>query len=94
MSQKKDKIIWIKYHDHHWFDENISRTQILKRAKQDGYIIEEVGILLSTTKDSIIFAQHLSYDNTGKFPRKYYDSVIRVLKSDIIRLQIWELRIK
>jgi hypothetical protein len=88
---KYDKIAYIRYQDHHWFESHMNIRDLEKNDRGENQcVIEEVGFIIKSTQSYIILAQ-------GIQPPMYEDDdddeiVIvkptKILKRDIVQMVI------
>jgi len=94
MSEDKDEklmLVYVKYFDHHWYDDELTQGEVVHRTKGTGFIVEESGFLHIDSEKYIVFS-HQKNHNTTKEPYSItYDSTTRILKSDIIEMKKFEI---
>lgn len=103
-TKNKIEVVWIKYKDHHWFDDNLTlddiETHDLKGA--ESVLKTDIGLLVKETKEYIILSSHIEEQNIVEWngirmlDRRptTFDNTSRVLKCDIVQLKKWHLTSK
>ncbi len=88
-------IVYVKYDDHHWFDDGLTLEELVERNrnKGGGYVVEETGILLMENEKYIVIAHEEYTNDSGERPKKtLYDKVTKLLKADILQLDKFEVK--
>ena len=90
--KEKTEMVYVKYIDHHWYDDELTKGEVVRRTKGTGFIVEEAGLLILEDDKFVVFS-HMKNHDTMKQPYSItYDSTTRILKSDIIQMQKMEIR--
>lgn len=90
--QEKTEVIYIKYIDHHWYDDELTKGEVIRRTKGSGFIVEEAGLLLLENEKYVVFS-HVKNHEVEREPYTItYDSTTRILKSDILQMEKFEIR--
>ncbi len=94
MSEDKEKteVIYIKYVDHHWYEDELTKGEVIHRTKGTGYIVEEAGLLLLENDQYVVFSHVKNHETMTQPYTITYDSTTRILKSDILQMEKFEIK--
>ena len=106
--EEKDRITvcWIRYKDHHWFDDSLTLDDIEMYNEQGGRSVlkTDIGILQKETDDYIIVSSHIEEKNIPEYneiKEKFvdarptiYDNTSRIMKHDVVEYIKWYLTLK
>ncbi len=85
-------IVYVKWLDHHWYDDELTKGEVLRRTKGSGAVVEEAGILLLENDEYVVMAHVKNHDIEREPYIITYDSTTRILKSDIIQMEKMEIK--
>lgn len=89
---EKTEVIYIKYVDHHWYDDELTKGEVIRRTKGSGYIVEEAGLLLLENEQYVVFSHVKNHETMNPPYTITYDSTTRILKSDILKMETFEIK--
>ena len=94
-SQKINEIAFVQYKDHHCFEDDLSKEEIL--AVNDygdkSFILTECGFVIRETRDYIILGSHREQQRLPPLlDEMKFKNISRVLKPNIISIQKFKVK--
>ena len=102
-------IVWVKYKDHHWFDDGLTLDDIEMHNEKGGESVlkTDIGLLILEGKDKdggeyIVISSHIEEKNIVEWTGiKYidarpttFDNTSRIMRCDIVQYKKWHLSSK
>ncbi len=85
-------MVYVKWLDHHWYVDELTKGEVIRRTKGSGAVVEEAGVLILENDEYVVMA-HVKNHNTEREPYTItYDSTTSILKSDIIKMEKIEIK--
>ncbi len=91
-TKDKTEMVYVKWLDHHWYEDELTKGEVVRRTKGKGAVVEEAGILLLENEDYIVMAHVKNHEVESEPYAITYDSTTRILKSDIVQMQKMEIK--
>jgi len=91
-TKDKTEMVYVKWLDHHWYEDDLTKGEVVRRTKGTGAVIEEAGLLILENDEYIVMAHVKNHDTEREPYTITYDSTTRILKSDIIQMQKMEIK--
>ena len=88
-----EKIIYVRYQDHHWIEDGSTLEDILEQdiLGANSVVLEEVGFLLVNHRDYYIISAYRQIDSTKAEDEISYSKSIRILKRDVLTTKIFDV---
>jgi len=91
-TREKTEVVYVKWLDHHWYEDELTKGEVVQRTKGEGAVVEEAGILLLENDEYIVMSHVKNHEIETKPYTITYDSTTRILKSDIVQMQKMEIK--
>ena len=91
-TKDKTEMVYVKWLDHHWYEDDLTKGEVVRRTKGTGAVIEEAGLLILENDEYIVMAHVKNHDTEREPYTITYDSTTRILKSDIVQMQKMEIK--
>ena len=91
-TKEKTVMVYVKWLDHHWYEDDLTKGEVVRRTKGSGAVVEEAGILILENDEYIVMAHVKNHDTEREPYTITYDSTTRILKSDIVQMQKMEIK--
>lgn len=91
-TKEKTEMVYVKWLDHHWYEDELTKGEVVRRTKGSGAVVEEAGILILENDEYIVIAHVKNHDTEREPYTITYDSTTRILKSDIVQMQKMEIK--
>ena len=86
-TREKTEMVYLKWLDHHWYEDDLTKGEVVRRTKGTGAVVEEAGLLILENDEYIVMAHVKNHDTEREPYTITYDSTTRILKSDIVQIQ-------
>ncbi len=91
-TKEKTEMVYLKWLDHHWYEDDLTKGEVVRRTKGTGAVIEEAGLLILENDEYVVMAHVKNHDTEREPYTITYDSTTRILKSDIVQMQKMEIK--
>ena len=91
-TKEKTEMVYVKWLDHHWYEDDLTKGEVVRRTKGSGAVVEEAGLLILENDEYIVIAHVKNHDTEREPYTITYDSTTRILKSDIVQMQKMEIK--
>ena len=91
-TKDKTEMVYVKWLDHHWYEDDLTKGEVVRRTKGSGAVVEEAGLLILENDEYIVMAHVKNHDTEREPYTITYDSTTRILKSDIVQMQKMEIK--
>ena len=91
-TREKTEMVYLKWLDHHWYEDDLTKGEVVRRTKGTGAVVEEAGLLILENDEYIVMAHVKNHDTEREPYTITYDSTTRILKSDIVQMQKMEIK--
>ena len=91
-TKEKTEAVYVKWLDHHWYEDELTKGEVVRRTTGKGAVVEEAGILILETDDYVVMAHVKNHETERKPYEITYDGTTRILKSDIVKMQKMEIK--
>ena len=91
-TKDKTEMVYVKWLDHHWYEDELTKGEVVRRTKGSGAVVEEAGLLILENDEYIVMAHVKNHDIEREPYTITYDSTTRILKSDIVHMQKMEIK--
>jgi len=80
MTRKQTEIVYVRYKDHHWFDDDLSMEDIelYDEHGEQSILKTDIGILHKETKEYIVISSHAEERNIPFCARSSGLTVLRI----------------
>ncbi len=91
-TKDKTEMVYVKWLDHHWYEDDLTKGEVVRRTTGKGAVVEEAGILILETDEYVVMAHVKNHDTEREPYTITYDGTTRILKSDIVQMQKMEIK--
>ena len=91
-TKDKTEMVYVKWLDHHWYEDDLTKGEVVRRTKGSGAVVEEAGLLILENDEYIVMAHVKNHDTEREPYTITYDSTTRILKSDIVQMLKMEIK--
>lgn len=91
-TREKTEVVYVKWVDHHWYEDKLTKGEVVERTKGTGAVVEEAGILLLENDEFLVMAHVKNHEVESEPYAITYDGTTRILKSAVVQMQKMEIK--